>query len=101
MKGRLKLDGQTGPVPWHFRHQLSNDVAPHLSRTENTSDNALNELFVDCDSDLYDIDDNSNVNGNLPVQEDAAVRYTDNEDSDIVQYTSVSQLVANDCLFIL
>ena len=76
-------------------------MAPHLSITENTSDNALNELFVNCDSDLYDIDDNSNVTGNLPVQEGAAVRYTDNEDSDIVEYTSVSQLVANVCLLIL
>ena len=66
MNGRFKLDGQTGPVPWHFRHQLFNSVAPYLSITENTSDNALNELFVDCDSDLCDIDDNSNVNGNLP-----------------------------------
>jgi hypothetical protein len=76
-------------------------VAPHLRRTENTSDNALNELFVDCDNDLYNINDNSNVNGNVPVQDGAAVKETDNEDSDIVQYTSVSQLVANVCLFIL
>ena len=101
MKGRLKLEGQNGPVPWHFRHKLSNSVAPHLNITENTSDNALNELFVNCDSDLYDIDDNSNVTGNLPVQEGAAVRYTDSEGSDILQHTSVSQLVANVCLLIL
>jgi hypothetical protein len=76
-------------------------VAPHLSITENTSDNALNELFVDCDNDLYNINDNSNVNGNVPVQDGAAVKKTDSEDSDIVQYTGVSQLVANVCLFIL
>jgi len=49
-------------------------LTPHLSRTENTSDNALDELFIDCDSDLYNIDDNSNVNGNLHLQEVAAVK---------------------------
>ena len=72
-----------------------------MIRTENTSDNALNELFVDCDSDLYNIDDKSNVNGNLPVQKGAAVTQTDNEDIDIVEYTSISQFVANVCLFIV
>jgi hypothetical protein len=45
-----------------------------VSRTENSYDNELNELFIDCDSDLYNIDGNSNVNGNLPVQEGAAVK---------------------------
>jgi len=49
-------------------------VAPHVSRTEDSSDKALNELFIDCDSDLYNINDNSNVNDNLPVQESAAVK---------------------------
>jgi hypothetical protein len=49
-------------------------VAPNLGRTENSSENALSELFVDCDSGLYNIDDNSNVNGNLPVQENAAIK---------------------------
>jgi len=49
-------------------------MAPHVSRTENTSDNALNELLVDCDNNLYNINDNFNVNGNLPVQEVAAVK---------------------------
>jgi hypothetical protein len=49
-------------------------VAPHLSRTENSSDNALNVLLVDCDNDFYNIYDNSNVNGNLPVQENAAIK---------------------------
>jgi len=48
-------------------------VAPHLSRTENSFDNALNELFIDCDSDLYNIDDYSNVNDNLPVEERGAI----------------------------
>jgi hypothetical protein len=75
-------------------------VAPYLSRTENSPDNALNELFIDCDSDLFSINDNSNVNDNVPVQEGAAVKETNNEDGDIVQYTSASQLVANVCLFI-
>jgi hypothetical protein len=45
-------------------------VAQYLSRVENISDNALNELFVD----LYNINDNSNVNGNLSVQEGAAIK---------------------------
>jgi hypothetical protein len=47
MKGRLKLDGQTGLISENVRHHLSNDMAPHLSRTEGTSDNALTLLFVD------------------------------------------------------
>ena len=72
-------------------------MAQYLSRVENISDNALNELFVD----LYNINDNSNVNGNLPLKEVTAVKWNDNEDSDIVQYTSVSQLVANVCLFVV
>ena len=57
-----------------MRHQLRNNVAPQLSRTENSSDKALNKIFIDCDSDLYNINDNSNVNDNLPVQESAAVK---------------------------
>ena len=100
-EGTFVLDGQTGLIPWNVRQQSSNNVATHVIRTENTSDNALNELFVDCDSDLYNIDDKSNVNGNLPVQKGAAVTQTDNEDIDIVEYTSISQFVANVCLFIV
>jgi hypothetical protein len=49
-------------------------VTPHLIITENSCNNALNELFIDFDNDLYNIDDNSNVSGNLPVQEVAAVK---------------------------
>jgi hypothetical protein len=72
--GRFKLEGYTTLLSWNLRHQLRNNVAPHLSRTENSSDKALNELFIDCDNDLYNIDNNSNVNDNLPVQEIAAVK---------------------------
>ena len=49
-------------------------MASHLSRTENSSDSALNELFIDCDSDLHNINDNSNVNGSLPVLENSAIK---------------------------
>jgi hypothetical protein len=74
MKGRFKLEGQTGLIPRNFGHQLCNDVALQLIRTENTSDNALNELFFDCDNDLYNVSDSSNVTGNLSVQERATVK---------------------------
>jgi len=73
-EGNFKLEGQTTLLTWNIRHQLSNNVAPHLSRRENASDNALNELFVDCDNDLHTINDNSIVNDSLPVQECAAVK---------------------------
>jgi hypothetical protein len=49
-------------------------MAPHSSRTENSSDNGLHEPLIDCDNDLYDTDDDSNINGNLPVQEAADIR---------------------------
>jgi len=49
-------------------------MAPHLSRTEKSSDNALNEIFVNFDNDLHKVNDNSNVNGNLPVQEGGAIK---------------------------
>ena len=45
-EGNFKLEGQTTLLTWNIRHQLSNNVAPHLSRRENASDNALNELFL-------------------------------------------------------
>ena len=74
MNGRFKREGHTTLLTWNMRHQLCSDVAPHVSRTEDSSDKALNELFIDCDNDLYNINDNSNVNDNLPVQESAAVK---------------------------
>jgi hypothetical protein len=49
-------------------------VAPHLIITEKSSNNALNELFIDFDSDLYNIDDNSNMSDSLSVQEFAAIQ---------------------------
>jgi len=73
-EGLFTLEVKIGLIPWNFRHQVHNKVTPHLSRTENTSDNMFNELFIDCDSYLYNIDDNSNVNGNLLVEEGAVLK---------------------------
>jgi hypothetical protein len=75
-------------------------MSPHLIIKENLSNNTLNKLFIDFDNDLYNTDNNSNGNGNLPVQEVAAVNHTDNEGIDIVQYTSVYQFESNVCPFI-
>jgi len=73
MNGCFKLEDKDRPHFLNGRHQLSNNVALHLSRKENNFDNALNKLLIDCDNDLHKINDSSNVNGNLPVQECAAV----------------------------